>query len=82
MVLYGFYRNAGKGNLEKKLPEHVIDMVMLGTLSTSNVHPINDKQNEIKKTGGEDSKEDEETGNFKEKSMETSVELQPNGSSD
>uniref|UniRef100_F6I1N8 Bidirectional sugar transporter SWEET n=1 Tax=Vitis vinifera TaxID=29760 RepID=F6I1N8_VITVI len=79
MVLYGFYRNAGKEKMEKKLPEHIIDMVMLSTLGTSDIHPIGAQQNGIKKSGSEDVKDDEETGN-REKSTENSGELQPNGS--
>lgn len=79
MVLYGFYRNAGKEKMEKKLPEHIIDMVMLSTLGTSDIHPIGAQQNGIKKSGSEDVKDDEETGN-REKTTENSGELQPNGS--
>ena len=80
MVLYGFYRNTGKGNKEKKLPEHVIDVVMLSTLSTSDFHQISHQQNEIKKSDEEDGKDDDEETGKPEKSMETSGELQPNGS--
>ncbi|RVW31975.1 Bidirectional sugar transporter SWEET15 [Vitis vinifera] len=71
--------NAGKEKMEKKLPEHIIDMVMLSTLGTSDIHPIGAQQNGIKKSGSEDVKDDEETGN-REKSTENSGELQPNGS--
>lgn len=78
MVLYGFYRNAGKEKMEKKLPEHIIDVVMLSTLGPSDILPIDAQQDGIEKSDYEDPKDDEEAGNQKT-SLETSGELHPNG---
>nr|BBD19994.1 bidirectional sugar transporter SWEET15 [Petunia axillaris subsp. parodii] len=45
MLLYGLYRNAKPAaELEKKVPEHVINMVVLG--NSEQIHPVNSENSE------------------------------------
>lgn len=48
MVLYGMYRKTHKvpvAKQQKKLPEHIINMVTLSTLGPAEVHPVEARPN-------------------------------------
>lgn len=74
MILYGIFKNsknAKKSIEEKKLPEHIVNIVILSSLGNSEVHPLdvekpspNDKNKDNSSTSsrnvGEDEKEKED----------------------
>lgn len=58
MLLYGLYRNVKPAaELEKKVPEHIVNIVVVG--NSEQIHPVKSEKNEdmIKKLDEEENRE-------------------------